>query len=137
MLAAVLAASGTVIAISQQSQNQQTPTQQNQAGGQEGIMQQPADQNTPAAQRAAGTRAFLGLGAVPDKAAAARGEPTYTRICAFCHGPSGRGGTALSLITSDVVLADDHGEHLLPFLKKGVPEKGMPGFASMTDQELT
>jgi mono/diheme cytochrome c family protein len=35
------------------------------------------------------------------------------------------------------VLADDHGEHLLPFLKKGVPEKGMPGFASMTDQELT
>lgn len=100
-------------------------------------MQQAGEQNTPAAQRAASTRAFLGLGALPDKAAAARGEPTYTRICAFCHGPSGRGGTALSLITSDLVLADDHGEHLLPFLKKGAPEKGMPGFASMTDQELT
>ena len=135
MLAVLLAASGTVTLINQQTQqtqNQPTPT-----GGQEGILPQPADQNTPAAQRAASTRAFLGLGAVPDKAAAARGEPTYTRTCAFCHGPSARGGTALSLITSDIVLADDHGEHLLPFLKRGVPEKGMPGFASMTDEELT
>jgi cytochrome c oxidase cbb3-type subunit 3 len=40
------------------------------------------------------------------------------------------------LITSDVVLADDHGEHLVPFLKKGRPEKGMPAFATMLDDQL-
>jgi mono/diheme cytochrome c family protein len=35
-----------------------------------------------------------------------------------------------------VVLGDDHGEHLAPFLKKGLPEKGMPAFASMSDGDL-
>jgi mono/diheme cytochrome c family protein len=90
-----------------------------------------------ASQRAAATRAFLGLGAVPDRAAGARGAPLFVKNCAFCHGPSGRGATGPALITSDLVLADDHGEHLMPFLKKGRPEKGMPEFATMSDQELT
>ncbi len=93
-------------------------------------------QNMSPEQRAAATREFLGLGAVPDKAAAARGAPPYQGNCAFCHGPQARGATAPSLITSDEVLADDHGEHLLPFLKKGRPEKGMPAFAAMPDEEL-
>jgi cytochrome c oxidase cbb3-type subunit III len=47
-----------------------------------------------------------------------------------------RGATGPSLITSDEVLGDDHGEHLLTFLKKGRPEKGMPAFATMPDEEL-
>ncbi len=88
-------------------------------------------------QRAAATRTFLGLGAEPDKAAAARGEPLFVRNCAFCHGPTARGATGPSLITSDLVLADDHGEHLTPFLKKGSIAKGMPAFATMSDEELT
>lgn len=87
-------------------------------------------------QRAAATRAFLGLGPPPDMAAAASGEPLFQRDCAFCHGPQGRGATAPSLITSDVVLDDTHGEHLLPFLKKGRPEKGMPAFATVSDDQL-
>ncbi len=91
---------------------------------------------TPA-QRANATRVFLGLGAMPDKAAAARGAPVFAENCAFCHGPTARGATGPSLITSDLVLADDHGEHLAPFLKKGSPEKGMPAFATMSDQQLT
>jgi hypothetical protein len=37
-------------------------------------------------QRAAATRAFLGLGPPPDKAAAARGAPLFQRNCAFCDG---------------------------------------------------
>jgi len=129
MCAAILVGSAAcvaVVAISQQIQ----------AGGQEGG-QQPSYQNMTTSQRAAATRAFLGLGAVPDKAAAARGAPLFAKNCAFCHGPSGRGATGPSLITSDLVLADDHGEHLMPFLKKGRPEKGMPEFATMSDQELT
>jgi mono/diheme cytochrome c family protein len=87
-------------------------------------------------QRAAATRVFLGLGPEPDKAAAARGAPLFQQDCAFCHGPQARGAEGPNLITSDVVLGDDHGEHLVPFLKKGRPDKGMPSFASMTDDQL-
>jgi mono/diheme cytochrome c family protein len=88
-------------------------------------------------ERAAAMRSFLGLGAEPDKVAAQRGAPLYDQNCAFCHGRAAHGATGPSLITSEVVLADDHGEHLLPFLKKGIPEKGMPGFTGMSDQQLT
>lgn len=87
-------------------------------------------------QRAAATRAFLGLGVAPDKEAATRGAPTYQQSCAFCHGPQARGAEGPSLIVSDVVLGDDHGEHLVPFLKKGRPEKGMPAFSSLPDDQL-
>jgi cytochrome c oxidase cbb3-type subunit III len=87
-------------------------------------------------QRAAATRVFLGLGPEPDKAAAARGAPLFQQDCAFCHGPQARGAEGPNLITSDVVLGDDHGEHLVPFLKKGRPDKGMPSFASMADDQL-
>jgi len=113
-------------AAAQQSQAAQTP-------GEDGVRQY---QNMTPEQRAAATRAFLGLGPEPDKAAAARGAPVYRQNCAFCHGPQARGATGPSLITSDQVLGDDHGEHLLPFLKRGRPEKGMPAFATMPDEEL-
>jgi mono/diheme cytochrome c family protein len=87
-------------------------------------------------QRAANTRAFLGLGVAPDKEAAARGTAPYQQNCAFCHGPQARGAEGPNLVVSDVVLGDDHGEHLVPFLKKGRPEKGMPAFPSMSDDQL-
>lgn len=111
-------------------------SQETQTGGQEGVQQRSYQNMTPA-QRAAATRAFLGLGAMPDKVAAARGEPLFVQNCAFCHGRRARGATGPSLITSDLVLGDDHGEHLAPFLKKGRPEKGMPAFATMSNQQLT
>lgn len=110
--------------------------QQAPAAGQEGVQQQTSYQNMTPDQRAASTRAFLGLGAVPDKAAAGRGAPLYQQSCAFCHGPQARGATGPNLITSDEVLGDDHGERLAPFLKKGRPEKGMPAYATMTDDQL-
>jgi cytochrome c oxidase cbb3-type subunit 3 len=87
-------------------------------------------------QRGAATRLFLGLGAAPDKAKAALGEPIYQKNCAFCHGPLARGAEGPNLIVSDVVLGDDHGEHLSLFLKTGRPEKGMPAFTSMTEDKL-
>ncbi|WP_263352404.1 c-type cytochrome [Acidicapsa acidisoli] len=97
---------------------------------------QPASQSTTPDQRAAATRTFLGLGPEPDKVAAARGAPLYQQNCAFCHGPQARGATGASLITSDEVLKDDHGEHLAEFLKMGRPEKGMPAFATMPEDQL-
>ena len=57
-------------------------------------------------QRAANTRAFLGLGPAPDKAAAALGAPIYQKSCAFCHGPQARGAEGPNLIVSDTVLGD-------------------------------
>ncbi len=93
--------------------------------------------NPTAEQRAAATRVFLGLGRPPDKAAAQRAVPVYQQSCAFCHGPQARGATGPGLITSDIVLGDDHGEVLVPFLKAGRPEKGMPAFSRLADPQLT
>src|SRR5215475_12982732 len=56
--------------------------QQSQANQQEGVQQQSYQTMTPA-QRAAATRTFLGLGAEPDRAAAARGAPLFASNCAF------------------------------------------------------
>ena len=110
-------------------------SQQSQASVQEGAQQ--GNQTVTPTQRAAATRTFLGLGTEPDKAAAARGAPLFAQNCAFCHGEKARGATGPSLITSDVVLGDDHGERLVPFLRKGIPEKGMPAFATIPEQQLT
>jgi cytochrome c oxidase cbb3-type subunit III len=135
MLMAVLAGGAAALSV-------QVFSQEGISGAQNGApAQQPQGQpsyaNMTPQQRAAATRAFLGLGPEPDKAAAARGEPLYRQSCSFCHGPQARGATAPSLITSDEVLGDDHGEHLLLFLRKGRPEKGMPAFATMTERQLT
>ena len=104
-------------------------------GDQAAPQRQTSQQSMPS-DRAQTTRTFLGLGAEPDKAAAARGEPLFQQNCAFCHGPKARGATGPGLITSDEVLGDDHGEHLVAFLKKGRPQKGMPGFPAMSDAQL-
>jgi cytochrome c oxidase cbb3-type subunit 3 len=87
-------------------------------------------------QRAAATREFLGLGTKPDREAAGRGAPLFRQNCGFCHGSEGRGATGPSLVTSDIVLGDDHGERLAPWLKKGRPDKGMPAFETMSDTQL-
>lgn len=110
--------------------------QEGPTGDQAPAQRQANYQNMTPEQRAAATRAFLGLGAEPDKAAAARGAPVFQRNCAFCHGPQARGATGPNLITSDQVLGDDHGEKLIPYIRKGVPEKGMPAFASVAEDKL-
>lgn len=82
------------------------------------------------------TRAFLGLGVAPDKVAADRGAPAYAQNCAACHGPDARGGIGPNLLYSTEVLSDDRGEKLVPFLRVGRPDKGMPSFASLGDATL-
>jgi cytochrome c oxidase cbb3-type subunit III len=111
-------------------------SQEASTGDQNGAQKHVPYQNLTPEQRAAATRTFLGLGAEPDKEAASRGAPLYQQSCAFCHGPQAHGATGSSLITADEVLKDDHGEHLVSFLKKGRPEKGMPAFAAMSDDQL-
>jgi cytochrome c oxidase cbb3-type subunit 3 len=123
------------IAATQEAQENAPPANRPGANGAQGGARNPGFYGTPE-QRAAATRVFLGLGPEPDKAAAALGAPLFQQSCAFCHGPQARGAEGPNLITSDVVLGDDHGEHLVPFLKKGRPDKGMPSFSSMTDDQL-
>ena len=83
-----------------------------------------------------GTREFLGLGAPPDAAAAARGEKLYAPNCAFCHGEKARGAEGPNLVRSPLVLHDEKGELIGPFLAKGAPDKGMPPFPNFAEGQL-
>ncbi len=84
------------------------------------------------------TREFLGLGRAPDAAAAERGAKLYASACSFCHGAKATGGdTGPDLIRSAIVLHDDAGETIGPFIHKGRPDRGMPPFPDFTDKQLT
>lgn len=85
--------------------------------------------------RGQGVREFLGLGAAPDAAAAARGAPVFAANCSMCHGPAARGASGPSLIYSELVLKDEHGAQIAEFLKSGRPDKGMPPFSSLSDEQ--
>ena len=83
-----------------------------------------------------GTREFLGLGAPPDAAAAARGEKLYAPNCAFCHGEKARGAEGPNLVRSTLVLHDEKGELIGPVVVKGFPDKGMPAFSGFSEGQL-
>ncbi len=102
------------------------------AAAQEPVTQRPNAGVNPAER----TRAALGMGTRPDAEAAKRGAPVYASNCSFCHGPSARGAEGPSLLTSDVVLGDDHGEKLVSFLQQGRPSKGMPAFERLPPTDL-
>jgi cytochrome c oxidase cbb3-type subunit 3 len=95
----------------------------------------PADTAAAAARAGKSVREFLGLGPPPDAAAAKRGAPVFAANCAFCHGPLARGAEGPSLIYSELVLKDEHGALIAEFLKGGRPEKGMPVFSTLSDEQ--
>ncbi len=99
------------------------------------VLAQASQGAPPVPQSAQTVRDFLGLGPPPDAAAAKRGAPVYGANCAFCHGPLARGAEGPSLIYSELVLEDAHGSLLTEFLKGGRPEKGMPAFATLSDEQ--
>jgi mono/diheme cytochrome c family protein len=96
-----------------------------------------AQTNTPQAPRRTMERGrdFLGLAPPADAEAAARGQKVYAQACAFCHGPNATGAEGPDLLRSSLVLHDDRGETIGPFLQKGRPDKGMPAFAAMTEPQ--
>jgi mono/diheme cytochrome c family protein len=94
-----------------------------------------ADAAAAAARAGKSVREFLGLGPAPDAAAAKRGAPVFASNCAFCHGPLARGAEGPSLIYSELVLKDQRGEVIAEFLKGGRPEKGMPAFSTLSDEQ--
>ena len=86
-------------------------------------------------RRGGSIREFLGLGPPPDPAAANRGAPLYAANCAFCHGPKARGAEGPNLVRSVVVLHDEAGNQVGPYLMKGNPDKGMPAFSKLTESQ--
>jgi cytochrome c oxidase cbb3-type subunit III len=86
--------------------------------------------------RAVHTREFLGLGRMPDAKMAAQGEKIFGPTCGFCHGANARGGSGPDLLRSSIVLDDNQGETIGPFLHAGRPDKGMPAFPSLADDQI-
>lgn len=73
-----------------------------------------------------------------DQASRDRGKTGFGAACAFCHGGNARGGEGgPDLLHSEVVLQDEGGKQLHPFLVKGRPEKGMPSFAALKPDQAT
>jgi cytochrome c oxidase cbb3-type subunit III len=82
-------------------------------------------------------RKFLGLAPPADPAAADRGQKLFSQACSFCHGPNATGAEGPNLLRSSLVLHDDKGETLGPFLQKGRPEKGMPAFPTLPQSSVS
>jgi cytochrome c oxidase cbb3-type subunit 3 len=78
-----------------------------------------------------------GRGPSFDQAAIARAKPVYEPQCGFCHGNDARGRAGgPDLARSLVVLADTGGKELSGFLRTGRPDRGMPAFPGLTNQEI-
>ena len=63
-----------------------------------------------------------------DPAVIERGRTLYSVTCSACHGVDARGGQlgGPNLLRSQLVLADEDGEAIVPVIQGGRPEKGMP-----------
>jgi cytochrome c oxidase cbb3-type subunit III len=72
-----------------------------------------------------------------DPAVLERGRGLYSVGCAFCHGSEARGGEAgPNLIRSQVVLDDRDGELLIPIVREGRPDRGMPPRPDLKDGQV-
>jgi mono/diheme cytochrome c family protein len=64
-----------------------------------------------------------------------RGREAFTISCAFCHGTDARGGEdGPDLVRSEMMLNDEGGGLLGPFLQVGRPDLGMPAFQMSGNQ---
>ncbi len=81
-----------------------------------------------------------GLPAPPtfDEGAVERGKSALFAQCGFCHGANGRGGDGgPDLVRSVLAIDDEGGKQLGDFVKIGRPDKGMPSFPNLTQQQIS
>ena len=112
------------------------------AGSQPPQQPPPAPPAGPPAPAPAGGRQGRGAAAVfpqqqrppGDPAAIERGKTLYAVTCSACHGVDARGGQlgGPNLLRSQLVLADQDGEAIVPVIQGGRPDKGMPPMAIST-----
>ncbi len=66
-----------------------------------------------------------------------QGQALFQRDCAFCHGRDAAGGeTGSDLTRSKLAVQDVNGDKIIPVIKNGRPDKGMPPF-NLSEQELS
>lgn len=84
-----------------------------------------------------GRAGAAGARAAVDPAVLARGQGLYSVNCASCHGSEARGGeTGPNLLRSPVILDDQAGELLLPVVRMGRADKGMPPRPDLSDGQI-
>jgi mono/diheme cytochrome c family protein len=65
------------------------------------------------------------------------GQRRFIESCGFCHGANARGGEGgPDLVRSLLVLEDEEGKRIGPFLKDGRPDQGMPKFERFTAEQI-
>jgi cytochrome c oxidase cbb3-type subunit 3 len=77
-----------------------------------------------------------------DPVVIARGKTLFEINCRLCHGADLRGGDmgGVNLLRSNLVLTDQHGELILPVVKNGRQNPGMPvmpPFPQIADDDVT
>jgi cytochrome c oxidase cbb3-type subunit 3 len=72
-----------------------------------------------------------------DPAAVERGRSQFKSSCGFCHGEDATGNRGPDLIRSATLSHDVNGDILTPVIRNGRPDKGMPGFATLTEPQMS
>jgi cytochrome c oxidase cbb3-type subunit 3 len=83
--------------------------------------------------------ALLALGQNPpavDMAQVERGRAQFKSNCGFCHGDDATGNRAPDLIRSVALSHDVDGHVVGPVIRNGRPDKGMPGFPTLTPPQI-
>ncbi|MDQ2712563.1 MAG: c-type cytochrome [Acidobacteriota bacterium] len=60
----------------------------------------------------------------------------FQSSCGFCHGADATGARAPDLLRSSITLHDDAGSMLGPLIRNGRPDKGMPSFSTLKDDQI-
>lgn len=71
-----------------------------------------------------------------DSAAVDRGRTQFKSSCGFCHGNDATGARGPDLVRSAIVNHDDRGNLLGPVIRNGRPDKGMPSFSTLKDDQI-
>lgn len=70
-------------------------------------------------------------------AAAGDGEALFGANCAFCHGRDATGGASGPDLTDSALVGQDvNGDKMMPVIRSGRPEKGMPPFAALAESDI-
>jgi len=65
------------------------------------------------------------------------GEALFAANCAFCHGRDATGGASGPDLTDSALVAEDvNGDQMMPVIRSGRPEKGMPSFAALPEADI-
>jgi cytochrome c oxidase cbb3-type subunit III len=74
--------------------------------------------------------------AVPRAQDSDRGQQLLAAQCGFCHGANARGASGPDLTRSPLVQEDEQGQQLGAFLRAGRPDRGMPKFDQLSDEQV-